>query len=107
MRGLIIAYFQDDPHLDALKTLVERGVNAFVVGSLQSANNVLSTLTTLKYKIYCSKPDVFTARNAKGQQVKLNVRNLKREELLDHFEEELQEMKRKLMSEFYFSFSSR
>lgn len=85
MRGLIIAYFSTDPKLDALKKLVEKGVNAFVVSTLESANNVLSTLTTLRYKIYCSKPDVFTARNSKGHQVKLIVRNMKREQLLDNF----------------------
>jgi hypothetical protein len=71
MRGLLIIYFQTDPHTNLVEGLMEAGVNVFIVGSITSTNNVLEALQNLNYNIFCTKPDVFTARKNRGKQIKL------------------------------------
>lgn len=84
--------------------MLAAGVNIFVVNTIESANNVLSVFTRLNYNVFCTKPDVFTARQHLGKQVKLLFTPFSKKNLFNNFEEEVEELKERLMEHYYFSF---
>jgi hypothetical protein len=86
VRGLVILYIEAEPDNALLEGLLESGVNAFVVSSIESTNNVLNAFVHLSYNVFCTKPDVFTARKNRGKQVKLIYTPLCKKDLLNNFE---------------------